>query len=53
MICDCVSCRKLDTKKRQLARAEEQLQKLEVQATDKVRVITVMHLLNLFWGVVW
>ena len=27
---------KLETKKRQLARLEEQLQKLEVQATDKV-----------------
>ena len=30
--------RKLDTKKKQLTRLEEQLHKLEVQATDKVCV---------------
>ena len=30
---------KLDSKKRQLGRLEEQLQKLEVQATDKVLLL--------------
>ena len=35
----CVDCRKLDTKKKALGRLEEQLHKLEVQATDKVYII--------------
>ena len=36
VMCVCVCCRKLESKKRRLGQLEEQLQKLEVQATDKV-----------------